>query len=101
QAQPVVLQHFQGRARNIGLGIARPGNAHLAELSGDGLGTRQIVGEGVVVEEELLDLREVLPGERDLRRDVLRATRTVAMPADRLRPETKGAARLAAAAGID
>ena len=58
QPQAVVAQHFERRARHVGLGVARPGDAELAQLAGDRLGARPVVGEGVVVEEELLDLRK-------------------------------------------
>ena len=59
QPQPVVPQHLQRLARHIRLGVARPGDAQLAQLLRDRLGARQIVGEGVVVEEELPHLREI------------------------------------------
>ena len=101
QAQAVVLQHLQRLARHVGLGVARPGHAELAELAGDRLGARQVVGEGVVVEEELLHLREVLLGQADLLDDVADAAGPVAMAAHGLRPQAEGAARLAAAAGIE
>ena len=58
QPQPVVLQHLQRLARHVGLGVAGPGDAQLAEFPRDRLGARQVVGEGVVVEEEFLHLRE-------------------------------------------
>src|SRR5215470_10045905 len=38
QPQPVVAQHFQRCAWHVGLGIAGPGYAELAEFSGDRLG---------------------------------------------------------------
>ena len=59
QPQPVVLQHLQRLARHVGLGVARPRHAQLAQLPRDRLGARQVVGERVVVEEELSHLREV------------------------------------------
>jgi hypothetical protein len=38
QAQAVIPQHLQGLARHVGLGVARPSDAELAELARDGLG---------------------------------------------------------------
>ena len=52
QAQAVVAQHFSVSRGDVGLGVARPGHAELAELPRDRFGARQVVGEGVVVEEE-------------------------------------------------
>ena len=101
EPQAVVAQHLQRLARHIGLGVARPGHAELAQLLGDGLGARQIVGEGVVVEEELLHLGERLLRPGDLLDDVADRAGAVAMAADRLRPQAEGAARFAAAPGID
>ena len=40
QAQAAFLEHLQRLARHVGLGVARPGDAELAELPGDGLGAR-------------------------------------------------------------
>ena len=101
QPQAVVAQHFERRARHVGLGVARPGDAELAELAGDRLGARAVVGEGVVVEEELLDLREPALGETDLLDHVADAAHPVAMPADGLRPQAEGAFRAAAAPGVE
>ena len=58
QPQAVVAHDLERLARHIGLGVARPGDAELAELARDRLGARAVVGEGVVVEEELLHLRK-------------------------------------------
>ena len=60
QAQAIVAQHFQRLARDIRLGVAGPDDAELAEFFRDGFSARKVIGEGVVVEEELLDLRERL-----------------------------------------
>jgi hypothetical protein len=54
KAQAVLRHHLQAVARHVGLGVAGPGDAELAQLARDGLGARQVVGEGVVVEEDLL-----------------------------------------------
>ncbi len=101
KTQAVVLQNLQGLARHVGLGVARPGDAELAELAGDRLGARQIVGEGVVVEEEFLRLRKGRQAIADLVDDVADAARPVAVAADRLRPQAEGAARFAAAPGVE
>ena len=101
QPQAIVFQDFERRARHIGLGGARPGDAELAHFPGDGLGAGQVVGEGVVVEEEFLDLREGLFRPGDFLGHMADAAGAVAMAADGLRPQAEGAARLAAAPGID
>ena len=101
QAQPVVAHDLERVARHIGLGVAGPDNAELAELARDRLAARAIVGKGVVVEEEFLDLRERRFRPADLVDDMADAARAVAMTADRLRPQAEGAARFAAAAGIE
>ena len=102
QAQAVVAHDLQRLARHVGLGVARPGDAELAELARDRLGARQVVGEGVVVEEEFLHLRERLLAPSAISSiDVADAARAVAVAADRLRPQAEGAARFAAAAGVE
>ena len=73
----------------------------LAELPGDVFGSRRVVGEGVVVEEELLDLREGGLGPADFLDHVADAAGSVAVAAHGLRPEAEGAARFAAPPGIE
>ncbi len=101
QAQAALLEDLERLVGHIGLGVAGPGDAERPQAVGDLFGARTVVGEGVVVEEELLDLRELRLGARDLGHHVGSAARAVAVPADRLRPEAEGAARLAATAGIE
>ena len=101
QAQAIVLQYLQRLARHVGLGVTRPGHAQFAQLPRDRLGARQVVGERVVVEEELPHLRKHLLCMRYLGCDVGRAAGAVAVAADRLRPETERAARFATAPGVD
>src|SRR5205085_1488893 len=101
QPQAVVAQDFEHRARHVRFGVARPGDAQLAELLRDCLGPRPVVGEGVVVKEEFLHLWEVVPSEADLFDDMLDAAHSISMPTDRLRPQTEGAFRAAAAPGIE
>ena len=101
QAQAVVAHDLERVARHVGLGVAGPDNAELAELARDRLAARAIVGEGVVVEEEFLDLRKRRFRPADLVDDMADAARAVAMAAHRLRPQAEGAARFAAAAGVE
>ena len=101
QAQAVLLEYLQGLTRHVRLGVARPGHAELAELAGDFLRARQVVREGIVVEEELLGLRELLQAVLDLLDHVRDRAGAVGVPAHRLRPEAEGAARLAATARIE
>ena len=62
---------------------------------------RQVVGQRVVVEEEFLDLRKRLLGPLQLVDDVADAAHAVGVAADGLRPQAEGAARFAAAAGVE
>ena len=101
QPQPVVPHDLQSRARHVGLGVAGPDDAELADLACQRLDARQVVGQRVVVEEELLDLRERLLRPCQLLDDVADAARAIAMAADGLRPQAEGAARFAAAAGVE
>jgi len=71
QPQAVVLQDLQRLVRHVRLGVARPRDAEPAEPPGDRLGTWQVVGERVVVEEVFLHLREVAARPRDLGDDVV------------------------------
>ena len=87
--------------RDIGLGVAGPGESELADLLRQRLDARQIVGQRVVVEEELLHLREGRLRPAQFLDDVADAAHAIAMTADRLRPQAEGAARFAAAAGIE
>src|SRR5262249_35803593 len=101
QAQSVVAHDLERVAWHVGLGVAGPDDAELAELARDRLAARTIVGEGIVVEEEFLHLRERGFRPADLVDDVADAARAVAMAADGLRPQAERAARFAAAAGIE
>ena len=101
QAQAVVAKDLERVSRNIGLGVARPRDAQLPQLSCDRLCTRQIVGESIVVEEKLLRLRKGLLRPADFVDEMADTARSVAMPADGLRPQAEGAARLAAAARVE
>ncbi len=101
EPQAVVAHHFQRIARHVGLGVARPGDAQLAQLARDRLGARPVVREGVVVEEELPHLREGGFRPADFVDDVADAAGAVAMAADGLRPQTERAARFASAPRVE
>ena len=101
EAQAVVAEDLEARVRDVGLGVAGPRHAEPPEAARDGLRARQVVGEGVVVEEVLLDLREQPRGVRDLGHDVVDGPRAIALAAHRLRPQAERAARAAAAARVE
>src|SRR5439155_1426382 len=58
EAEPAILQDFQGLAVDVGARVGRPGDTHPAEALRDLARARRIGGEGVVVGEELLYFRE-------------------------------------------
>ena len=101
QPQPILRHHLQRGIGHIGLGIAGPRHPQLAQLLGNRLGPRQVIGEGVIVEKQLLHLREGLEDVFHLLNHMPHRAGAIAMPAHRLRPETKRAAALAAAPGIE
>src|SRR5262249_31788656 len=101
QPQTVVLHHLERLARHVGLGVAGPGDPELAELAGQSFDARYVIGQRVIVEEDLPHLWEGLLGPFHLGNDILDRAHTIAMPADRLRPQAEGAARLAATARIE
>ena len=103
QAQAVVLHHLQGLVGHVGLGVAAPGHAQLAHAARDFLDARQVrsIGEGVVVEHDLLHFRHVLLDPLHFGDHVLRRAHAVAMAADGLRPQAESALRAAAAAGVE
>src|SRR3954454_13266003 len=101
EPQAVVLKYLQGRARHIGLGIARPDDPELSDLARKRFDARYVVRQRVVVEEEFLYLWKCLLRPRELFDYVADAAGTVAVAADRLRPETERATRLAAAAAVE
>src|SRR5271165_3180140 len=97
QPQAAVAQDLERLARHVGLGVAGPDDAELAHFLGDRFGARQIVGERVVVEEEFLHFRKGLLRPCHLFHHMPDRAGAIAMSAHRLRPEAKGAARLASA----
>src|SRR5579872_4163684 len=101
QAQAIVAHHLERFALHVGLGVAGPSHAEPAELAGDGLRARRIVGKRVVVEENLLHFGKSGFSPRHLLDDVADASRAVASPADGLRPQAEGAARLAASSCVE
>ena len=101
QAQAVLFQDFERLARHVRLGVARPHDVVLCELPGERFDARQIIGERIIVEEDLLDLRQLLLDPPHLVHDVGDRAHAIAMAADRLRPEAEGAAGFAAAPGVE
>ena len=101
QAQAVVLQHLEGVARHVGLGVAGPGDAELADFLGQRLDAGQVVGQRVVVEEEFLHFGEGGAGIAQLVHHMADGAGAVVVTADRLRPQAEGAAALAAAARVE
>jgi len=55
---PLSFMTFKVVTRDVGLGVARPDNSELTDLARQLFDTRQVVGQRIVVEEELLDLRK-------------------------------------------
>ena len=101
QPEPVVLQDAERVAIDVRARVGRPGDAELAEPARDLHGAPGVGGEGVVVEEQLLHLGEAPLQLRALLEDVPDAARAVAVAGRHLRPEAEGAARRAAAAGVE
>ncbi len=103
QAQAVVLHDLQGLVGHVGLGVAAPGHAELAHAARDRFDARQVgsVGEGVVVEHDLLHFGHVLLDPLHFGEDVLGRAHPVAMAADGLRPQAERALRAAAAARVE
>src|SRR2546422_1011673 len=101
EAETVVFQDLERLGRHVRLRVARPRDAEPAESARDRLGTRQVVGERVVVEEELAHLREVAPRQRDLAHDVPDRARPVPVAADGLGPQAEGALGPAAAPRVE
>ena len=97
QTQAVGFQHFERFARHVRLGVAGPGDAELAEFLRQSLDARQIVGQRVVVEEDLLDRRKGLARVFDLGDHMFDRAHAIIVAADRLRPKAERAARFAAA----
>ena len=101
QAQPVVAHDFERLARHICLGVTRPGHAELAQFARDRFGARAVVGEGVVVEEEFLDLRKIALRLTNFLDHMTDTADAIAVPPDRLRPQAEGAFRPASASGVE
>ena len=92
---------FSVVVRHVRLRVARPRHAEPAEAASDLLDARPIVGERVVVEEDLLNLRECVAVQFTSSDHVADGAGAVVVAADRLRPQAEGAARPAAAARVE
>ena len=101
QPQAVFLHDLEGRIRHVRLRVAGPRHAQLAQTACDLFDTRLEVGEGVVVEHDLLDLGHVVADPLHFLQHVLHRARAVAVAAYRLRPQAERALRTAAAARVD
>ena len=102
QPQPVVRSTFSVSRGTLALALHDQVTPSLPSSRGDRLGARPVVGEGVVVEEELLHLREGAFAPRSISSMTCpTAAGAVAVAADGLRPQAEGAARFAAAAGVE
>src|SRR6185437_10491725 len=85
-----------GRARGAG-----PGDAERLEFGTELDGAVLLDVEGVIVEEEFLDVREVLLGPLKLGSDVVGGALAPGVTGEGLRPEAEGALRGAAAGGVE
>src|SRR5579863_270233 len=83
------------------LGIEAPGDIERTEQLGNLPGARAVRCKGVVVKEDLPDLREIFFNQLDLFEHVLGASHPVGVSTDRLRPKTESTARRAPAPGIN
>src|ERR1700732_5059314 len=101
QPQAVVPHHRQEVARHVGLGIARPSDAEPAECLGKRGSSRRIVGERIVVKEELAYVRKRPPRPGNLVHHMSDAAGAVTVTSYSLWPQTKCAARFAATTGVD
>ena len=85
-----------GDARSAG-----PGEVERFQLFAELNGADLLNVEGVIVEEKLLDLREVLLGPLELGRHIICRPLAPCVTAEGLRPEAEGALRGAAARGVE
>ena len=85
-----------GDARGAG-----PGEVERLELLAELDGALLAVVEGIVVEEDFLDLRELLERVADFVGDVVGGAQAPAVAGVRLRPQAEGAHRRAAARGVE
>ncbi len=101
QAAAGFLHGLEGVAVGGDARGAGPGDAERLELGAELDGARLLDVEGVVVEEELLDVGEVLLGPLHLGGDVVGGTLAPGMAGEGLRPEAEGALGGAAARGVE
>jgi hypothetical protein len=101
QAAAGILHGFQRVTIRRYAGRAAPGDAERLELFAKLDGADLLDVEGVVIEEELLDVREVIPGPLHLGRYIVRRALAPRVAGERLRPQAEGALRWAAAGGVE
>ena len=101
QTQAIILHDFEGLARNIGLGVARPRDPELAKLLRQRFDARQVVGQRVIVEKEFLHLRKGAHRPFHFRDDVFDRAHAITVSAHRLGPQTESTARFAAASRVE
>ena len=101
QAAAGFLHGFEGVAAGGDAAGAGPGEAERLQLFAELDGADLLDVEGVVVEEELLDVGEVFLGPLHFGGDVVGGPLAPGVAGERLRPEAEGALRRAAAGGVE
>lgn len=101
EAAAGVFHGFEGVAVGGDAAGARPGDADGLELGAEFDGAGLLDVEGVVVEEELFDVGEVLLGPGHLGGDVIGRSLAPGVAGEGLGPEAEGALRGAAAGGVE
>ena len=91
EPQTAILEEPDGVFIEVGPAVAAPSQTQRGELLGDLAGPRQVGREGIVIKEELPDLREELLHVRHLSGDILGRTHPVLVAANGLRPQTERA----------
>ena len=91
---------LDGLVIDVGAAVAGPREAKRLKFRGDLAGARKVRGEGIVIEEELLHLREKFFGVGHFCGDILGGANAVFVTADGLRPKAERALRGAATAGV-
>jgi len=101
QAAAGVLHGFEGVAAGRYARCARPGDAERLQFFAELDGAVLLDVEGVVIKEELLDMRKVFLCPLHFGRNVVRRTLAPRVAGESLGPEAEGALRRAAARGVE